>query len=80
MCVLKLNIYVGGCLPILFPHVVCPAPDHLARESHIIFLHTPLDGTLCQDRAGPMGELKRILRKYLLPEFSAQPGASKVKG
>ena len=80
MCVLKLHIYVRGCLPILFPHVVCPAPVHLARESHIIFLHLPLDGILCQDRAGPMGELKRILRKYLLPEFSAQPGASKVKG
>ena len=40
----------------------------------------PLDGTLCQDHAGPMGEPKKILRKYLLPEFSAQPGASKVKG
>ena len=42
ICVLKLNIYVGGCLLTLFPHVVCPAPVHLARESHIIFLHSPL--------------------------------------
>ena len=76
MCVLKLNIYVGGCLPTLFPHVVCPAPVHLARESHIIFLHSPLDGTLCQDHAGPMesrkGSSENIFSLNFLPNRCQQ--------
>lgn len=63
----------------MFSHVVCPAPVHLAREPRVI-LHSALAGSLCQDRAGPTEEPKGILRKYLLPEFSAQPGARKASG
>lgn len=33
----KLNIYVDVCIHILFSHMVCPAPVHLAREPRVIY-------------------------------------------